>query len=129
MSKQLTYKDFGLDELTYLSQAHGQGLSFNAMVSQAQRSVECLLKYVITQRMFNNTDDIMMKHNLRTLYEYLDRMGLNVQPIRTDVMLLNNYYGHTRYPGRDAFMATKTDIDEAVAAAQRIGAFIMQNYD
>lgn len=128
MKVDLTYKDFGLDELTYLSQAYGAGLSFNAMVSQAQRAVECLLKYVIVTRMLTNTDEVLLKHNLRVLYEYLEKMGIDLSPIRKDVMLLNNYYTHTRYPGRDAFMASKADIDEAVKAAQTIGAYILQNY-
>lgn len=128
MATTLTYKDFALDELTYLSQAYGKGLCFNAMVAQAQRAVECLLKHIISTRMFDNTSDVMRAHNLRTIYEYIERMGLDLSPIRTEIMLLNNYYTHTRYPGREAFMANATDISEAVAAAQRVGTFIMQNY-
>lgn len=128
MANNLTYKDFALDELTYMSRAFGSGLSYNAMVAQAQRSVECLLKHVISTRMFDNTSEVMRSHNLRTIYEYIERMGIDLSQIRTEVMLLNNYYTHTRYPGREAFMADATDIKEAVGAAQRVGTFIMQNY-
>lgn len=124
----LTYKDFGVDELTYLSRAYNAGLSYNAMVGQAQRSVECLLKHIIESRMFANTAEVMHSHNLRSIYEYIERMGIDLNTIRSDVMMLNNYYTHTRYPGRDAFMASEIDIKDAVSAAQRIGAFILQNY-
>ena len=37
MANNLTYKDFALDELTYMSRAFSAGLSYNAMVAQAQR--------------------------------------------------------------------------------------------
>lgn len=115
----LTYKDFALDELTYLSQAYGAGMRYNAMVSQAQRACECYLKELLVRNLTNN-NDAMMSHNLRTIYDYASTTGVDLSPIRADVMLLNNFYTHTRYPGREAFMATVEDIDSAFRAISNI---------
>ena len=123
VNKTLTYLDFAIDELLYLTQAYSQGLRFNAMVSQAQRVCECYMKHAITRRLMNN-DEVMRSHNLRSLYEYMERMGFDMSPIRTDVMMLNNYYTHTRYPGRDAFLASNEDITAAVDAITRIAQFM-----
>ena len=55
---------------------------------------------MISRELFNN-DDIMMSHNLRKLYDYLvDTLGYDLSTIRSNVMLLNNFYTHTRYPGK-----------------------------
>jgi HEPN domain-containing protein len=122
-NKQLTYLDFAIDELLYLTQAYASGLRFNAMVSQAQRICECYMKHAITRSLMNN-DEVMRSHNLRSLYEYMEKMGFDMHEIRTDVMLLNNFYTHTRYPGRDAFLASNEDITAAVNAITRIAQFM-----
>ena len=126
MAKNLTYLDFAIDELLYLTTAYDKGIRSNAMVSQAQRIAECYLKHLLTVRMFN-AGEIMMSHNLRELYSFIDKSGIDITCIRANVMLLNNYYTHTRYPGKDAFMATNEDIDSAVSAIKDI-AKIMPRY-
>ncbi len=119
MSNNLTYLDFAMDEALYLCEAHSKGLRYNAMVSQAQRICECYMKHIISKSLTYDLD-IMRVHNLRSLYDYLEQMGLSVSDIRTDVMFLNNFYTHTRYPGRDAFMAQEQDINASVEAIQKI---------
>ena len=116
----LTYLDFALDEWLYLSDAYSKGLRYNAMVSQAQRICECYLKHVITTRLVNN-NDVMRSHNLRTIYTYIvNDLRLPLQNIHVDVMCLNNFYTHTRYPGHEAFMASNQDIDASVASLSSI---------
>lgn len=121
--KELTYKDFAIDEAVYLVDAYSKGLRYNAMVSQAQRACECFLKHIITKTLMNN-NEVMMSHNLRKLYEYITSLGIDLSEIRRHVMLLNNFYTHTRYPGRDAFMAGIQDIEAAVEAIQVIVQFM-----
>ena len=115
MSNRLTYYDFAYDEYEYLLQAYRLGLRYNAMVSQAQRICECLMKHLLTVRMFN-VGDIMMSHNLRDIYNFIEKTGIDISPIRNSVMTLNNFYTHTRYPGRDAFLAREEDVDVSVQA-------------
>lgn len=123
----LTYKDFAVDEFTYMHMAYLKGMRYNPMVSQAQRTVECLMKHYITIKLMNNSD-VMTSHNLRTIYEFIEKMGLDMSSIRSDVMLLNNFYTHTRYPGRDAFFATEQDVDAAHAACGRIFTYFMEKF-
>ena len=123
MASNLTYLDFAADEALYLTNAYTAGLRYNAMVGQAQRICECYMKYAISRTMFNN-NEVMMSHNLRSLYDYMEKIGIDVREIRTDVMMLNNFYTHTRYPGKDAFLASNEDIKAAVEAVQRIVKFM-----
>lgn len=123
MASNLTYLDFAADEALYLTNAYAAGLRYNAMVGQAQRICECYMKYAISRTMFNS-NEVMMSHNLRSLYEYMEKIGIDVREIRTDVMMLNNFYTHTRYPGKDAFLASNEDIKAAVEAVQRIVKFM-----
>lgn len=125
MANNLTYLDFAVDEALYLTDAFAKGLRYNAMVAQAQRVCECYMKHVITRSMMNN-NEVMMSHNLRTLYEYIESIGIDMKPVRTDVMLLNNFYTHTRYPGKDAFLASNEDITAAVESVERIIKHIMR---
>lgn len=113
MTKRLTYLDYALDETAYLNKAYSLGIRYNAMVAQAQRVCELVLKQIITRSLMNNTE-VMMSHNLRELYDYISSVGIDLRPVRNEIMLLNNFYTHTRYPGRDAFMATDEDIANAV---------------
>lgn len=111
----LTYLDFAQDEYRYFNSAYYAGFRFNAMVGQAQRICECYLKQLITSRLMNN-NEVMMSHNLRAIYEYASNMGIDISGIRADVMLLNNFYTHTRYPGREAFLAKPEDVEAACKA-------------
>lgn len=124
MNKNLTYLDFAVDELLYLTYAHKAGLRYNAMVAQAQRICECYMKNVLSTRLLSNNEQVMRTHNIRSLYEYMENCGLDVRPIRAEVMMLNNFYTHTRYPGKDSFMASPEDIDSAVEAIGKIASYM-----
>lgn len=119
MANKPTYKDFGYDIYKYFIFAYAQGFRYNDMVSQAQRAVECWLKQLITNSLMNN-NEVMLSHNLRNLYDYVVSLGINISSIRADVMLLNNFYTHTRYPGKDAFMASDADIESCQKALLNI---------
>lgn len=123
--KNLTYMDFAYDEMQYLTAAYSKGMRFNAMVSQAQRICECFLKQVITRSLVNN-NEVMMSHNLRSLYDYVESLGIDIRPIRAEIMMLNNYYTHTRYPGRDAFLASSEDIDASYKALLSVATYIQK---
>lgn len=123
MAGQLTYLDFATDELVYLAKSISKGIKCNPMVSSAQRCCECFLKHVLSVKLLNNCE-AMSSHNLRVLFDQVTKAGLDLAPIRSDVMLLNNFYTHTRYPGKDAFLATEADIDAAYAAIQRISIYV-----
>lgn len=116
----LTYLDFAQDEYLYFATAYQKGMRYNAMVGQAQRACECYLKHVITKTLLNN-NEVMMQHNLRTIFEYMTtKLNIPIQDMHSDVMVLNNFYTHTRYPGRDAFMASPADIESAFIALTNI---------
>lgn len=115
-----TYEDFARDEFTYLVMAYNSGLRFNAMVSQAQRICECYFKHIINKSLINN-NEVMVSHNLRTIYDFMTtKLSLPIQDVRAEVMTLNNFYTHTRYPGKDAFMAGEPDIKAAIDALSKI---------
>lgn len=115
----LNYIDFATDELQYLGEAYGKGMRYSAMVSQAQRVCECYMKQLITNRLCNN-NEVMVSHNLRKLYDYCETIGINLSPIRSEIMALNNFYTHTRYPGKDSFLAKSADVDTAVDAVSKV---------
>ena len=110
-----TYEDYGRDLLQYLVKAYNLGLRYNDMVSQAQRVIEYYLKQLICNSLMN-ANNIMISHNLREIYQYVERLGIDIKDARSSIMLLANYYTHTRYPGRDAFMADEVDIESAYKA-------------
>lgn len=120
MASNLTYLDFAQDEYLYFVNAYQQGMRYNAMVGQAQRICECYLKHVITKTLINN-NEVMSQHNLRTIYDFIvTKLNLPIQDIWQDVMALNNFYTHTRYPGREAFMAGERDVTAAYNALSHI---------
>lgn len=119
MAKKLTYEDFAVDELLFLMDAHGKGMRYNAMVSMAQRVCEMYLKQIITTSLMNN-NEVMVSHNLRALYDYIESLGIDLKEARQGIMLLNNFYTHTRYPGKDAFLASPEDVDSAVHAIETV---------
>lgn len=122
----LTYLDFAIDELGYFTNAYTQGMRYNAMVGQAQRICECYLKHCITKTLFNN-NEVMMQHNLRSLYEYMtDTLHLDLAPIRSDIMCLNNFYTHTRYPGKESFLASKEDVEASFHALENIVSYLQR---
>lgn len=127
MKKNLTYLDFAADEVVYLFQAFAAGMRFNAMVSQAQRICECYMKHAIVCSLMNNSE-VMMSHNLRAIYEYMESIGLDMREVRSEVMLLNNFYTHTRYPGRESFMASAEDIVASVKAIEKIVPFMLRYF-
>ncbi len=108
----LTYRDFAIDECKYFCVAYTTGLRFNGMITQMQRVCELFLKHLIDKSLVNNTK-LMMSHNLRELYDYVLSLGIDLSGIREDIMFLNNFYMHTRYPGKDSYFATKEDIEAA----------------
>ena len=122
---RIRYKDFADDEYRYLVVAYNGGLRFNAMVSQAQRVAELYLKEYIERNLMNNTK-LMMSHNLRDLYDYISSMGYDISSIREPIMALNNYYTHTRYPGRDAFLAAREDIESSFLKLSVIVRFLTE---
>ena len=122
---ELTYLDFATDEMLYLNAAWAAGMRYNAMVGQAQRICECFMKH-IAARSLMNTSEVMQSHNLRKIYDYVMSMGIDISEARADIMLLNNFYTHTRYPGKDAFMATTQDVDSAVNALNRAVTVILK---
>lgn len=123
---KLQYIDFAKDEFTYLQMTYINGFRFNAMVSQAQRICECYLKQVIANTLVTNTD-AMVSHNLRTIYDYITDMGIDIREIRGQVMLLNNYYNHTRYPGRDSFLAGHEDVEASYKAICEVISYLTNN--
>lgn len=125
MANNLTYLDFAADEVAYLMSAYSNGLRYNAMVGQAQRICECYMKHAISKSLMNNSE-VMMSHNLRAIYDYMEDIGLDMREVRTEVMMLNNFYTHTRYPGREAFMASNEDITAAVEAVSKIIQYVMR---
>lgn len=127
MAANLNYLDFATDEVLYLMDAYNKGLRYNAMVAQAQRVCECYLKHIIDSRMLNNAE-VMMYHNLRKLYDFVTSMGIDLRSIRNEIMLLNNFYTHTRYPGKEAFMASSEDVESAVNAISTISTAIVKYF-
>ena len=125
-SKNLSYLDFAYDELSYFVQSYNNGMRYNAMVSQAQRICECFMKFVIVRSLSNN-NEVMMSHNLRSIYDYIESLGIDLKEVRADIMLLNNYYTHTRYPGRDAFLASKADIEASHDSLLRIVSYLQRS--
>lgn len=119
MQKQLSYWDFGYDEYMYMAVAYTKGIRSNAMVAQAQHIVEYMLKELLSRRLLNNLQ-CMQTHNLRQLYDAVIEAGVDIKCVRGAIMLLNNFYTHTRYPGRDAFMAAPEDISAAVQSASAV---------
>lgn len=114
-----TYLDFAMDDYKYLLDAYSRGLRYSSMVAQAQKIAERVMKHIITKSLLNNTE-VMMSHNLRAIYDHLINSGIDLDTIRSNVMSLNNFYTHTQYPGKDAFLAKKEDVEDAVESLKVI---------
>lgn len=121
--RNLTYLDFAADEMSYLMAAYNSGLRFNAMVYQCQRIAEGYLKDIIVKSLMNN-DEVMNSHSIRRLYDYVENLGIDLSPIRNDIMTLNNFYSHTRFPSREAYIASPIDIERAVDCTKTVASYI-----
>ena len=108
--QDLTYLTYAADELQYFITAYKAGFRYNAMVSQAQRICECYMKHLIQSKSLMNVSEIMRSHNLRAIYDEILSMGIDLRCVHSHILILNNYYGYTRYPGKDSFLATDEDV-------------------
>lgn len=125
--KTPSFEDFAADEIVYMSKAYQLGLRCNPMIGQCQRIVELWFKQIITDKLMNN-NEVMLSRNLRNLYDYVCELGIDLSPIRKSVMILNNFYQHTRYPSKDSYIATEEDIELAVSACMEIKQFLYGKY-
>lgn len=118
---KLNYKSFADDELLYLANAYNSGLRYTAMVQQAHRICELYLKQVIENSLYNNNQEVMLSHSLLKLYTYItESVGIDLSHIRKCIMEINYYSSHTKYPGRELFIATEGDITTCFLAIGEI---------
>lgn len=105
----LTYLDFAKEEFCYLVKAYQSGMRYNPMVAQAQITIEYMMKYHLGS-------EAPRTHNIRALVDELTKHGIDTTPVRSQLLVLNNFYTHTRYPGNDAYIADAHDIEVAYNA-------------
>ena len=114
---QVSYFSLAREYCNWIAKSVEAGFYYSVMVGSAQTVVEFMLKQIINDHLANNTA-VMSSHNIRDLYNYVVKQyELDLTSIQLEVSVLSNYNYSTRYPGRDAFVASEQEIKVAVQYA------------
>lgn len=114
MEKKLSYYDYAEDDYNYLKDCIDAGIYRTSTASIAQETCVRYLKHVIITRFSLKANDmIMVTHSLRNLVRFIQDCTNDFEIDEKKLINIDEYYGHTRYPGNDSFFADKDDILEA----------------
>ena len=129
MGKTISYFDLAENDYQFLLQDYRSGRVGNILCSSAQNICERYLKYVIdTECTAVDTTNVLHLHSLKALRNF---MKINIPDFKCDwskVMQADGYYFSTRYPGDDAFMVTKDDVNECWEAVEYVRKLIKERY-
>ncbi len=112
MEKRLTYYDMAENDYEFLKEDYENGRVGNIICYSAQNICERYLKHIIdvycTQE---DTTTALRTHNIRVLRSFIQTRFADFKCDWNKVLLVNGYYYDARYPGEDALIATREDVD------------------
>lgn len=127
MEKGLSYFDLAENDYQFLQFDRNAGRIGNIMCSAAQNICERYLKHLIDTYVLDiDTTTILQTHSLKALRRF---MRDNVPDFRGNwriILQADGYYFSTRYPGDNAFLVEKEDVDECWEAVEEVRSAVLQ---
>lgn len=121
MGEKIDYFVMAENDYDYLKDDYERGKIGNIFCSNAQNVCEKYLKHLIDVFCVEvNTTDILRTHSLRRLKIYINK---NIPEFECDwnqVLLADGYYFSARYPGDDAMLVEKYDVDVCWSAMSEV---------
>jgi len=96
--------------------------NYDAVCFHAQQCAEKYLKAILQE----NDKHIPKTHNLIELMLLCEEIDSSFEMLRADLVIMERYSVHTRYPGE---IAEKEDAKSAYAAAETVRNFIREKLD
>lgn len=127
--KSLSYYDLAENDYQFLLFDYENGRVGNILCSSAQNICERYLKYLIdTECKDIDASVVLHSHSLKVLRKFIKEHISDFECDWRIVMQADGYYFTTEYPGYDAFLVTKDDIDECWEAVRYTRELIQQRY-
>lgn len=127
--KSLSYYDLAENDYQFLLFDYESGRVGNILCSSAQNICERYLKYLInTECKDIDASVVLHSHSLKVLRKFIKEHISDFECDWRIVMQADGYYFTTEYPGYDAFLVTKDDIDECWEAVRYVRGLIQQRY-
>ena len=127
--KSLSYYDLAENNYQFLLFDYENGRVGNILCSSAQNICERYLKYLIdTECKDIDASVVLHSHSLKVLRKFIKEHISDFECDWHIVMQADGYYFTTEYPGYDAFLVTKDDIDECWEAVRYTRELIQQRY-
>lgn len=119
MEKNLSYFDLAENDYQFLQYDRNAGRVGNLMCSVAQNICERYLKHLIdTYAVEIDTTNILKSHSLKALRRFIVQEIPDFQANWKLILQADGYYFSTRYPGDNAFIVDKEDVDECWEAVE-----------
>lgn len=119
MEKNLSYFDLAENDYQFLQYDRNAGRVGNLMCSVAQNICERYLKHLIDTYVFEiDTTNILKSHSLKSLRRFIVQEIPGFHADWKLILQADGYYFSTRYPGDNAFIVDKEDVDECWEAVE-----------
>ena len=119
MGAGLSYFDLAENDYQFLRHDRDAGRVGNIMCSAAQNICERYLKHIIDVYVQDtDTTKVLQTHSLRVLRRFIREVLPDFQIRWNTVLQADGYYFSTRYPGNEAFIVDKEDVDECWEAVE-----------
>ena len=129
MGKSINYLDLAENDYQFLVVDYESGRVGNILCSSAQNICERYLKHVIDVECTTvDTTHVLHSHSLKTLRNFIKANVTDFECDWSKVMQADGYYFSARYPGDDAFMVTKEDVDECWDAVKYVRELVSTRY-
>lgn len=129
MEKSLNYHDLAENDYEFLSYDYEHGRVGNILCSSAQNICERYLKHVIDSECKDmDTSAALHSHSLKYLRRFITKNIPDFECDWSKIMPADGYYFTTRYPGDDAFLVGKQDVDDCWKAVEYTRELVNKRY-
>lgn len=129
MEKSLNYHDLAENDYEFLSYDYEHGRVGNILCSSAQNICERYLKHVIDSECKDmDTSAALHSHSLKYLRRFITKNIPDFECDWSKITPADGYYFTTRYPGDDAFLVDKQDVDDCWKAVEYTRELVNKRY-
>lgn len=129
MEKSLNYHDLAENDYEFLSYDYEHGRVGNILCSASQNICERYLKHVIDSECKDmDTSAALHSHSLKYLRRFITKNIPDFECDWSKIMPADGYYFTTRYPGDDAFLVGKQDVDDCWKAVEYTRELVNKRY-
>lgn len=130
MGGSLNYYDLAENDYQFLSYDYEHERVGNIMCSSAQNICERYLKHLIDCECRGiDTSTVLHSHSLKSIRNFIKENLSDFECDWDKVMKADGYYFTTRYPGDDAFLVNKDDVNDCWEAVKYTRSLVEKRCD